>query len=152
MKTMNPDVLQTAYGLLVVDLIKTAISAEGDAVLSKPTNELASYGIRLADNIVAHLVEREQQAKDLAESTRVLIAFDWAPGPEDAQSRSGEHWSQPEIDALVAQFKNGLIGSQIALFHRRSWTAISAQLAKYGLLVSTGRSGYEYQNGDVWEL
>ena len=91
MKNMSPEVLATPYGKLVVDLVKTAIASDGGTVLRQDTNKLAAYGVRLADQIVAHLVERENEAKAYAESTRVVYPVDWAPGPDDEANRSGQH-------------------------------------------------------------
>lgn len=148
MKTMNPDVIGTTYGELVVALTHTLVARQepiGPA-------EVVGFAVEIADQLVSQLAYRENVVKELAIATRVILPVDWAPSADDGPSRSGEHWSQPEIDALVAQYKNGLTGAQIAVHHRRSWTAISAQLAKYGLLQATGRGSYERQNGDIWEL
>lgn len=152
MKTMNPDVIGTTYGELVVDLIKTIILAGGDGALSKNTEELAAYAIRLADQTVEQLDAREVKAKELAEASRIILPVDWSCDANDDPNRSGQHWSQPETDALIAQFKNGRTGSEIAVHHRRTWAAVSAQLAKYGLLRSLGGSAYERLNGDAWML
>lgn len=151
MKNMSPEVLATPYGKLVVDLVKTAIASDGGTVLRQDTNKLAAYSVRLADQIVAHLVERENEAKAYAESTRVVYPVDWAPGPDDEANRSGQHWSQPEVDALVAQFKNGKTGAEMAVYHHRTWLAVTSQLAKFGLLNASG-SGFKYPDGRAWEL
>lgn len=111
MKTMNPDVISTTYGQLVIDLVKTTITADGEAVLGKTTTEVTAYCVRLADSIVSQLVDRENEAKAFAESTRIILPVDWAPDANDDANRSGQHWSQPETDALIAQFKNGLTGA-----------------------------------------
>lgn len=152
MKTMNPDVISTTYGELVIDLVKTTIAADGSLTLSMPTADLVSFGIRLADELVLQLDAREVSAKALAFASRVILPVDWSCDANDDPNRSGQHWSQPETDALIAQYKNGCTGSEIAVHHRRTWTAVSAQLAKYGLLRSTGGSTYERSNGDTWDL
>lgn len=151
MKNMSPEVLATPYGKLVVDLLKTTLAASGEDTLRVRADELAGYSIRLADQIVTQLVEREKEAKALAESTRVVYPVDWAPGPDDEANRSGQHWSQPEIDALVAQFKNGKTGAELAVYHHRTWLAVTSQLAKFGLLNASG-SGFKYPDGRAWEL
>lgn len=150
MKSMNPAVLGTTYGELVIDLTKVLLRDPG-SITSEPA-EVAEYAISLADQLVDQLGAREVKAREYAESLRVIIPVDWAPSAEDGPSRSGEHWSQPEVDALVAQYKNGLTGAQIAVHHRRSWTAVSAQLAKYGLLRNAGGGTYERPDGSTWEL
>ncbi|MDX0622874.1 hypothetical protein GOD54_23530 [Sinorhizobium medicae] len=152
MKNMNPDVLSTQYGELVIDLLKTTLSAGSETVLARSTEDTVAYAIRLADQVVEQLAARELKAKEFAEATRVYLPVDWAPDANDDANRSGQHWSQPETDALVAQFKNGKTGSEIAVHHRRTWTAVSAQLEKYGLLHSTGRGSYSRANGDTWDL
>lgn len=149
MKTMNPAILGTTYSELVVDLTKTLLTSTDGQV---EASQLAAFAIDLADQLVLQLDAREAKAKAFAESTRVYLPVDWSPSAEDDQNRSGQHWSQPETDALIAQFKNGRTGSEIAVYHRRTWTAVSAQLAKYGLLQSTGRNGYERNDGSAWEL
>lgn len=151
MKSMNPAVIGSTYSELVIDLLKTAILAGRDTALTENTDDLVAYVIRLADQTVEQLDVREVKAREFAESTRVYLPVEWKPEPDDDQNRSGAHWSQPETDALIAQFKNGLTGSEIAVHHRRTWTAISAQLAKYGLLSNSGR-GYERPDGSAWEL
>lgn len=147
MKSMNPAAIGTTYGELVIDLAKTILTVGGSGTMP----EIAGYAIYLADELVSQLDAREVKAREFAESTRVYLPVEWKPDLEDDQNRSGAHWSQPETDALIAQFKNGLTGSEIAVHHRRTWTAISAQLAKYGLLSNNGR-GYERTDGSAWEL
>lgn len=152
MKTMNPDVISTTYGALVVDLVKTLIA--GDAVHAEvsPHSAIVTHAVMLADELVLQLDAREVAAKALAVASRVILPVDWSCDANDDPNRSGQHWSQPETDALIAQYKNGLTGSEIAVHHRRTWTAVSAQLAKYGLLRSTGGGTYERSNGDTWDL
>ena len=152
MKTMNPDVIGTTYGELVVDLLKTAMASSGEDTLRVGVDDLVSYSIRLADELVLQLDARAVKAKELAEATRIIYPVDWSCDANDDANRSGQHWSQPETDALIAQYKNGCTGSEIAVHHRRTWTAVSAQLAKYGLLRSTGGGTYERSNGDTWDL
>ena len=148
MKTMNPEVIGTTYGELVVELLKTQLSKDG----AGDTKDQVFYAISLADELVLQLDAREVAAKALAVASRVIPPVDWSCDANDDPNRSGQHWSQPETDALIAQYKNGLTGSQIAVHHRRTWTAVSAQLAKYGLLRSTGGGTYERSNGDTWDL
>lgn len=150
MKTLNPAVLGTTYGELTVDLLKTLISTRD--VLELSPDAAARFAIALADSLVLQLDARELKAKQFAESTRVYLPVDWAPDAQDDANRSGQHWSQPETDALVAQFKNGLTGAEIAVHHRRTWTAVSAQLAKYGLIRNLGNGSYERADGNAWEL
>lgn len=152
MKSMNPDVIGTTYGELVIDLLKTSLLAGQESALTTTAEELVAYSISLADQVVHQLDARAVKAKQFAESTRVYLPVDWAPDANDDANRSGQHWSQPETDALVAQFKNGLTGAEIAVHHRRTWTAVSAQLAKYGLLRNAGGSTYERADGSAWEL
>lgn len=151
MKSMNPAVLGTTYGELAIDLLKTLVTARAVSAPEDPHASLVSHAILLADQLVLQLDAREVKAREFAESTRVYLPVEWKPEPDDDQNRSGAHWSQPETDALIAQFKNGLTGSEIAVHHRRTWTAISAQLGKYGLLSNNGR-GYERPDGSAWEL
>ncbi len=152
MKNLNPEVVGTTYGELVIDLLKTSILAGRDSALMENTDKLVAYAVRLADEVVDQLHSRELKAKAFAESSRIILPVDWSCGPEDDANRSGQHWSQPEVDALIAQFKNGKTGSEIAVHHRRTWTAVSAQLAKYGLLHQEGRGAWSRQDGSAWEL
>lgn len=149
MKTMNPEVLDTQYAVLTVDLVKIMLAQSHGEISPQRTVE---YAITLADEIVLQLDQREKAAKALAEAARVILPVDWSCGPDDDANRSGQHWSQPEVDALVAQYKNGRTGSEIAVHHRRTWTAVSAQLAKYGFLRNTGGGSYERSTGDTWDL
>lgn len=149
MKSMNPAAIGTTYGGLVIDLTKVLLRDPG-TITAEPA-AVAEYAILLADQLVLQLDAREVKAREFAESTRVYLPVEWKPEPDDDQNRSGAHWSRPETDALIAQFKNGLTGSEIAVHHRRTWTAISAQLAKYGLLSNSGR-GHERPDGSAWEL
>lgn len=150
MKTLNPAVLGTTYGELTVDLLKTLIAANPHGALN--AEEVVAFAVTLTDELVRQLDARELKAKQFAESTRVYLPVDWAPDAQDDANRSGQHWSQPETDALVAQFKNGLTGAEIAVHHRRTWTAVSAQLAKYGLIRNLGSGSYERADGSAWEL
>jgi len=150
MKTMNPEVIGTTYGELVVDLTKVLLRDPG-TITAEP-GAVAEFAILLADALVLQLDARAVKAKELAESSRVILPVDWSCDANDDPNRSGQHWSQPETDALIAQYKNGSTGSEIAVHHRRTWTAVSAQLAKYGLLRSTGGGTYERSNGDTWDL
>jgi hypothetical protein len=148
MKSMNPAVLGTSYSELVIELTKTVIRSSSAGTEA----EIAGFAILLADELVLQLDAREAKARAFAESTRVYLPVEWKPEADDDQNRSGQHWSQPETDALIAQFKNGLTGSEIAVHHRRTWTAVTAQLAKYSLLLRGGRDGYERPDGTAWEL
>lgn len=150
MKTMNPAVLGTTYGELTVDLLKTLLIANPNSPLNPV--EVVAFAVTLTDELVLQLDARELKAKQFAESTRVYLPVDWAPDAQDDANRSGQHWSQPETDALVAQFKNGQTGAEIAVHHRRTWTAVSAQLAKYGLIRSTGSGSFERVDGNAWDL
>lgn len=147
MKTMNPDVIGTTYGELTVDLLKTLLRGDG----AGDPQEFVAHAIKLADELVLQLDARAVKAKAYAESTRIVYPVDWAPGPEDEGNRSGQHWSQPEVDALVAQFKNGKTGAEMAVHHRRTWLAVTSQLAKFGLLNPSG-NGFKHPDGRTWEL
>lgn len=148
MKTMNPDVIGTTYGELVIALTHTLVARQEPI---GPT-EVVNFAVEIADQLVSQLAYRENVVKELAIASRVILPVDWSCDANDDPNRSGQHWSQPETDALVAQYKNGCTGSEIAVHHRRTWTAVSAQLAKYGLLRSTGGGTYERSNGDTWDL
>ena len=150
MKTMNPDVIGTTYGELVIDLTKVLLRDAGTTTMEP--GAVAEFAILLADALVLQLDARAVTAKELAEASRVILPVDWSCDANDDPNRSGQHWSQPETDALVAQFKNGRTGSEIAVHHRRTWAAVSAQLAKYGLLRNAGSGTYERANGDAWVL
>lgn len=162
MNDRNPLGLDTPFAKLVVNLTMSALKSPS-GVIGDPA-EAADYFAHLAEELIRVVQDRSarvaaearrvrEEMEAAAQADREALVIEWVADPTDGNNRAGAHWSALEVSALAARFRHGARSEELCRHHKRSHTAIQAQLIKHKLLVEGHHGCYHHpETGREWSI